>query len=133
LLHYGASAAIESDCHRESASLKGKNMIPEPLGDYDQTGESQERRWLHEQIVMGDIERVKRYLEAEDLEINTPDRHGQTLLHIAVDTQFVPMVVLLIENGADTEALNREGKTPFDFAFENKAIPVMLQMVSLSL
>jgi ankyrin len=133
LLHYGASAVIGSNRHGESAYLRIKKIISESLGDFDRSGESQERRWLHEQVVMGDIERVRRYLEAEEFDVNTPDSHGQTLLHMAVNTKFVPMIVLLIEKGADMEALSHQGKTPFDLAFENKAIPVMLKMVSLSL
>lgn len=133
LLHYGASAATESDRHGESAYLKIKEIMSESLGDYGESEESQQRRWLHERVAMGDTERVRRYLEAEEFDVNTPDRCGQTLLHTAVNTNVVPMIVLLIENGADIEALNHQGKTPFDLALENKAIPVMGKMLSLSL
>ena len=128
LLDCGADEAIESDDHGRLAHLKAKKMLTEPFGYYDQAGKR-----LYEAVVTGNVEEMERYLEAEEFDVNTPDYRGQTLLHIAIRTRAVPMIVLLIEKGADMEALNHEGKTPFDIAFEHKATSVMMAMVAVSL
>jgi len=133
LLDYGADGAVKGDFRGKSAHLKAKNMLTEPFGHCGQAEKSQERKWLHEAVVTGNMEEVERCLEAEEFDVNTPDYHGQTLLHIAIHTRAVPMIVLLVEKGADTEALNHEGKTPFDIAFEHKATSVMMAMVAVSL
>jgi hypothetical protein len=70
----------------------------------DQAVESQGRRWLHEMTATWNVEQVKRYMEAEEFDVNTPNRHGWTLLLIAVHTHFVPTIVPLIENGAGAKA-----------------------------
>ncbi len=53
---------------------------------------------------------------AEDslTEINTPDSHGDTPLHIAASCKNSRAVQILKKAGASTGILNSEGKTPLD-------------------
>lgn len=49
-------------------------------------------------------------------DINKGDEVGNTPLHIAAEKNHIAMVALLLENGADPCAKNRDGYTPIDLA-----------------
>jgi hypothetical protein len=50
--------------------------------------------------------------------VNTANKKGQTLLHLAVDMQFEPVIPLLLKQGADINARDKQGKTPTQIAIE---------------
>ena len=64
------------------------------------------------------VKMVKYLLELEGgrLSINAQNDHGNTPLHLAVQGDLEEVVKLLLENGSDTEVINREGKTPLQLA-----------------
>jgi hypothetical protein len=61
----------------------------------------------------GNLDDVKEFLEEPDFNINMRDMEGSTALFYAVDgVGGLPMVKLLIENGADINAMNFIGLVP---------------------
>ncbi len=48
--------------------------------------------------------------------IDAVDRGGNTALHSAASTNFIPLIKLLAERGADLEVKNKGGRTPLDAA-----------------
>lgn len=75
---------------------------------------------LQEALVSGDIEAVRRYIAAGgDLEVRLNVGRadgGQTPLHIAAGRGHVALVRMLLEAGADPNALSTSGNTPLSRA-----------------
>lgn len=62
----------------------------------------------------GNIDDVKEFLEEADFNINMRDPAGNTALFYAMDgAGGLPMVELLVENGADINSMNNIGEVPF--------------------
>jgi ankyrin repeat protein len=59
---------------------------------------------------------VKLLLEAPDIDVDTRDDNGSTLLYVATEWNTPAVVDLLINAGADPTIRNNEGKTPYDIA-----------------
>ena len=83
--------------------------------------------------VMGDdMSAVKRILKATPDQVNICDETGNTPLHLAVESGNAKLVHYLIEQGADPNAINKDGFKPIHYAFfknnfwlkENKALPL---------
>lgn len=68
----------------------------------------------------GDLEQIKRFV-GEGGNVNyvyKSDIYGYTPLHIAAYYALDAVVEYLLQNGADVNALSKDGKTPFDLAEE---------------
>lgn len=59
-----------------------------------------------------------------DETVNTKDKDGQTLLHIAAKHNDLESVDLLIKKGATIDSIDAEGKTPLLVALERRSIEV---------
>jgi hypothetical protein len=71
-------------------------------------------------VYAGNIDDVKEFLEEPDFIVNTRDRNGNGCLFFAVDgAGGLPMVKLLIENGADINAMNFMGEVPIHILCRN--------------
>jgi ankyrin repeat protein len=57
--------------------------------------------------------------------INTQDKNGLTQLHIAVDNDFIKVVVLLLKAGANPNIEDSYGNSPFLYAARNSNIEMM--------
>lgn len=67
-----------------------------------------------EHVHAGNLDDVQEFLEEEEFNINMRDPAGSTPLFYAMDgAGGLPMVKLLIENGADINAMNNIGEVPF--------------------
>ena len=61
----------------------------------------------------------KQLAQRERIErVNAANKKGQTLLHLAVDMQMEAVLPLLIKQGADVNARDKQGKTPSQIAIE---------------
>ena len=56
-----------------------------------------------------------------DIDINSQTSDGRTALHIAIKTQFLDMIALLIQHGADVNSQNSNGSTPLHIAAQHKS------------
>lgn len=66
-----------------------------------------------EHVHAGHLDDVQEFLEEPDFHINMRDRDGNTGLFYAMDgAGGLPMVKLLLENGADLNAMNSIGEVP---------------------
>ena len=65
-----------------------------------------------------------------DETVNTKDKDGQTLLHIAAKHNDLESVDLLIKKGATIDSIDAEGKTPLLVALERRSIEVASLLAS---
>lgn len=63
------------------------------------------------------VERILK--EQPDLDINTKDTHGDTILHYASRMHNLPVIDLLVQYGADIEAVNEHGRRPIHEAIDS--------------
>lgn len=61
---------------------------------------------------------IKLLLATDGIDVNKPDIDGYTALHRAASRGYIDSVKLLINAGADPNAIDENGKTPADFAEE---------------
>ncbi len=66
------------------------------------------------------------------LSLNTQDMHGNTALHQAVLSNMLEAVQILLDLGADTGVLNRQGKTAIALAAEHGFADIKFQLSELS-
>ncbi|CAO3658530.1 unnamed protein product [Rhizopus microsporus] len=64
------------------------------------------------------VERILK--EQPDLDINTKDTHGDTILHYASRMHNLPVIDLLVQYGADIEAVNEHGRRPIHEAIDSE-------------
>lgn len=64
-------------------------------------------------------------------DINAKNKEGNTPLHLAVMNNCPGIVKLLVENGADLEAINDDGKSPRDIPTDSPAIKRFLSIESV--
>ncbi|HEU0186613.1 MAG TPA: ankyrin repeat domain-containing protein [Gallionellaceae bacterium] len=92
-----------------------------PTGAEERTEEAADSRYeLLSAITRGDQAAVFELLNL-DAEINFSE-DGQTPLHLAVTRGYPDIVRMLVNSGADIEAVNEQGKTPIDIALEKRFI-----------
>lgn len=95
------------------------NLLPSGLEDRNE--EAADTRYeLLSAITRGDQATVFELLN-QDVEINFSE-DGQTPLHLAVARGYPDIVRMLVNSGADIEAVNEQGKTPIDIALEKRFI-----------
>jgi uncharacterized protein len=69
-------------------------------------------------------------LAAPGVDLKTPYKHGATLMHLAVETDYDVGVTKLLAKGADVNAKDEQGQTPLGYASSfgrKKVIPVLLK------
>jgi ankyrin repeat protein len=76
-------------------------------------------------VERSDIERVNLLIKA-GADVNASTIYGDTILHQAAGSGFYEAVKILLENGADSKAVNKAGKTPYDIA-RNDAVKELLE------
>jgi hypothetical protein len=79
---------------------------------------AQRQKPLDQAVVEGDIDRVKSEIAA-GVDINSKNRMGWTLLHIAINNKHTDIAQLLIDKGADVNIRDNRGRTPVHLAVEN--------------
>lgn len=70
---------------------------------------------LHHNIIVGNAESVSRLLEC-DIDVNQPDKEGNTPLHYATLHGGREIIQLLLGKKADPLSKNNYGRTPKDLA-----------------
>jgi len=78
---------------------------------------AQRQKTLDQAVVDGDIERVKTEIAA-GVDINSKNRMGWTLLHIAINKKHTEIAQLLIDKGADVNIRDNRGRSPVHLAVE---------------
>jgi ankyrin repeat protein len=73
---------------------------------------------LYEACADDNIEAVRDFLSDEQTDVNTPEKNGETPLHVAAGGQNPQLVRLLIEHGANVNAKNNSLFTPMMYAAE---------------
>jgi ribosomal protein L23 len=81
------------------------------------TAFAQPKKTLDQAVVDGDIERVKSEIAA-GVNMNSKNRLGWTLLHIAVNKKHTEISKLLIEKGADVNIRDNRGRRPIHLAVQ---------------
>jgi hypothetical protein len=79
--------------------------------------QAQRQKSLDQAVVDGDIDRVKSEIAA-GVDINSKNRMGWTLLHIAINKKHTEITQLLIEKGADVNIRDNRGRRPIHLAVE---------------
>ena len=73
---------------------------------------------LHKAVLHEDIDLVRRLIKIRE-NVNLRDHKLKTPLHFAAGTARFRIVRLLLENGANAEAVDINGMTPMDHAFQS--------------
>ncbi len=76
------------------------------------------KKSLDQAVVEGDIDRVKSEISA-GTDMNSRNRMGWTLLHIAVRNKRTEIAQLLIDKGADVNVRDNHGRRPMHLAVES--------------
>jgi len=87
-----------------------------------------ERTELHNAIFDKDIEKSICLIESGKYDIDQADNNGFSPLHAAATSQLVPVLIKLIEFGADVNSVDAWGNPPIQRALGNK--PENEQMIS---
>ncbi|MDJ0805706.1 MAG: ankyrin repeat domain-containing protein [Gammaproteobacteria bacterium] len=66
---------------------------------------------LYRAVHIGDIDQIERNLYW-DADVNQPGPDGQTALHVAARKGSLVIVKMLLQSGADQEAVNQQGHAP---------------------
>jgi ankyrin repeat protein len=66
--------------------------------------------------MVGNIDRVRRAVEAMGEDVNFVDADGYTPLHAAAENERVAIVEYLLKKGANRLVRDRIGNTPLDYA-----------------
>ena len=74
---------------------------------------------LHQAAIRGHLDTCRLLIEEYNAYINAIDAYGNTPLHLAVAWKRFDVCILLIAHGANVNARNHDGKTPFDYARSN--------------
>jgi len=84
---------------------------------------------IHQAVESGDSDKVRALLEASPELVNTRDGQGDTPLHIAARKSYSPVAKVLLEFGANANAVNSSRITPLKIAqgFGNQDMISLLQ------
>ena len=72
-----------------------------------------------EAIQNGNADQVKSLLEAQPEVVNTTETNGYTALHLAAQQGNGEIIKLLLEHGADINAIAADGQTPMEVAIKH--------------
>ena len=67
---------------------------------------------LYRAVHIEDLDQIQRNLYWAAADVNQPGPDGQTALHVAAQKGSLVIVKMLLDQGADTEVLNKQGHTP---------------------
>lgn len=84
---------------------------------------------IYQAVSDGDLDSVKKIVEAYPEAVNSSDDKGNTPLHIAVLEAKVDILQYLITNGADINAKNRQSMSPLYYACLEKKTDVVQMLV----
>ncbi|KAK1941988.1 Ankyrin repeat domain-containing protein 50 [Phytophthora citrophthora] len=73
----------------------------------------------------GNLEAMRRLREEHGADVNSADYDKRTPLHIAVSDEQLEMVDYLLQCGANSELLDRWGRSPIDCALETKNVAIL--------
>ena len=103
----------------EAASIPGHHDMVIWLGEHGlEIG-------LLELSSIGDLNGVRKYIDANPSSVDESDRRGLTALHRAANCGHVDVVELLISAGANIRATNRHSHEPLSIAVEGKQARVV--------
>ncbi|MBV8661066.1 MAG: ankyrin repeat domain-containing protein [Candidatus Dependentiae bacterium] len=86
---------------------------------------------LMDAISKDDIEKVKRLIQLDVVDVNQKDDSffGETPLHVAIEYEAYKVIPLLVKAGADVNQKNNYDLTPLHYAALNNAYKVILLLV----
>lgn len=73
---------------------------------------------IHKASLSGEIDKILKYIEDDDNNINAKDKNGITPLMYAVQSNNTRVIQLLLSNGADVNIKNNDGDTALCIAYE---------------
>ncbi len=71
---------------------------------------------MHEALIGGNELQIRKLISTNDLDINKPDKGGNTLLHLAVLSGNESSVKAILDLEPDPTIKNKQGKTPLQLA-----------------
>lgn len=101
---------------------QGSKQVPEEA-------EGTEQSRLKAAIWAGDEAKVRELLDANADLVNTPDDTLNTPLHNAAAAKHAAIVKLLLERGADVNAMNDEDQTPLTVAVMAQAGDEIIELL----
>ncbi len=87
------------------------------------------KKSLDQAVVDGDIERVKSEIST-GRDLNSKNRMGWTLLHIAVRNKRTEIAQLLIDKGADVNVRDNHGRRPLHLAVESGQKAIVEKLIT---
>ncbi|KAJ3436791.1 ankyrin repeat-containing protein [Anaeramoeba flamelloides] len=131
-LMYASGYKKKSEIHNHYMRLGARTIsgnYMQPVGNFiDFFDQSLQRTW---KCYTTNIEYVKELLNFEP-DVNKANNKGRTPLHAACYYHATEAVKLLLENGADPEYKDMNGKTPLDFQDEKALIKLMKSYLTVS-
>lgn len=87
---------------------------------------------IHQAAETGNLKKIKALLKENPTLVNEKDSYGMTALHWAVDKRRFRAAEMLIEEGADVNAADKNGETPLFYATNQEYIGRMATMLMLN-
>lgn len=84
---------------------------------------------LFRAIKANDSDLVKQLLKSQKDQLNVQNKNGITPLHEAVKITSKEMIELLLQNGADVNARDKEGKSPLEIAIEKQNLTLIASLL----
>lgn len=78
------------------------------------------RTVLHEAVSNRNLAQVEDLIKKQYLDINAQDADGKTPLHLASETGQADIVAYLVQQNANREVKDNDGRTPYFLAFMNQ-------------